>query len=533
VLPFATQEDITRAYTRLSYKYKPSRNPIIDTSKKYKTVLAAYKDLHTGNHHVVKSLNLNNVVTYLGSKGYAVYKDSIKDTTLQDLKDELVASATSNILYGPPDKFELYRECATKLYMPRHFGIAKFGMPMEIRLPQPETATMPFLGKLRDYQDNIVDEYMNHLTIGGGLLEIPCGRGKTVMGLKIASLIGLKTLVIVHKEFLAEQWIERIQQFLPNARIGRIQGKVIDIDNKDIVIGMLQTLSKTSYPSSIIGKFGLTIVDEVHHIAAKVFVRSLFQIVTTYMVGLSATMKRIDGLSYVFEQFIGKVIYKEEAEANKNVEVRRYMYSTDDEVFNKTEVDMRGNTAFSTMMTKLCVYNKRSDYIINIISEIMTENPRQQILVLGHYRNMLTYIHDKITDSQIGTVGYYVGGMKQSLLKESERKQIIIATYSMAAEALDIKTLTTLVLATPKKDVVQPIGRILRSGGGLLESTDQKSSPLVIDIIDSHDVFKRHASDRKRYYKKQGYNIRDMNIPRKDTDISLTLDSNECCIKII
>ena len=65
---------------------------------------------------------------------------------------------------------------------------------------------------------------------GGGLLEIQCGEGKTVMALKIISELKKKTLVIVHKEFLLQQWKERINQFLPTAQVGRIQGDIIDID---------------------------------------------------------------------------------------------------------------------------------------------------------------------------------------------------------------------------------------------------------------------------------------------------------------
>ena len=88
--------------------------------------------------------------------------------------------------------------------------------------------------------------------------------------------------------------------------------------------------------------------------------------------------------------------------------------------------------------------------------------------------------------------------MKQKDLKISETKQIIIATYSMAAEALDIKTLTTLVLTTPKTDVEQAVGRILRV---------KHSSPLVIDIIDTHDIFKKQWTKRKAFYFKNKYNI--------------------------
>ena len=80
---------------------------------------------------------------------------------------------------------------------------------------------------------------------GGGLLELGCGGGKTVLALNIISRLK-KDLVIVHKSFLLNQWVERIEQFLPNSKIGRIQGQTVDIKGKDIVIGMLQSLSMKS-----------------------------------------------------------------------------------------------------------------------------------------------------------------------------------------------------------------------------------------------------------------------------------------------
>jgi superfamily II DNA or RNA helicase len=116
----------------------------------------------------------------------------------------------------------------------------------------------------------------------------------------------------------------------------------------------------------------------------------------------------------------------------------------------------------------------------------------------GIMSNFTKYFFDAIVFKQIATVGYYVGGMKEQALKESETKQIIIATYSMAAEALDIKTLTTLIMATPKTDIEQAVGRILR---------EKHSQPVVVDIIDSHDMFQKQWIKRKKFYKSQNYKI--------------------------
>ena len=115
----------------------------------------------------------------------------------------------------------------------------------------------------------------------------------------------------------------------------------------------------------------MTIVDETHHIAAEVFVRSLFQVVTKYVLGLSATMQRKDGLTKVFKMFLGDIIYSEKREGDDNVLVKAMTYSTDDVEFNKIKLDYRGNPQYSTMITKLCTFNNRSEFIINIIKDLL------------------------------------------------------------------------------------------------------------------------------------------------------------------
>jgi superfamily II DNA or RNA helicase len=320
----------------------------------------------------------------------------------------------------------------------------------------------------------------------------------TVDGLSIISILKKKTFIIVHKEFLMNQWIERIQQFLPKARVGKIQGQVIDIDDKDIVIGMLQSLSMKEYPSSLFESFGLTIIDEVHHISSQVFSNSLFKLVTKYMLGLSATMNRKDGTTHVFKMFLGDVVYKGKRDEVREVTVRAIDYYVNDDGFNHEAMDARGNPAYSTMISKLCEYNRRSEFILTVLIDMLRENPSQQIMFLAHNKNVLKYLHDAIKHRNIATVGYYIGGMKEQALKETESKKIVIATYSMAAEALDIKTLTTLVMVTPKTDIEQSVGRILR---------EKHSQPIVVDIIDSHSIFQNQWKKRKAFYMKENYKI--------------------------
>jgi superfamily II DNA or RNA helicase len=173
------------------------------------------------------------------------------------------------------------------------------------------------------------------------------------------------------------------------------------------------------------------------------------------------------------------------------------------------------------MISKLCAFEPRCDFIINIVIDLFNENPNQQILLLAHYRNILEYFYNKFNELE-QSVGYYVGGMKEKALKESENKKIILATYMMAAEALDIKTLSTLIMATPKVNIEQSIGRILRV---------KHNNPIVIDIIDIHRTFKNQWYKRKKFYNAEKYVITEI----KSTNYSPTIwneksnSISKCC----
>jgi superfamily II DNA or RNA helicase len=443
--------------------------------------------------------------TYLGQKGYTISKNEISIEQQKQIKHDLTIKPFSLRDMSPMNSdvksFPAYRESANKLYVPHYYGSEKFGPPRQYKIAEGADINLEFNGKLRENQEIVVNTYLKHVNsvgYGGGLLELPCAYGKTVLSLNIISKLNKKTFIIVHKEFLMNQWIERIQQFLPKARVGKIQGPIIDIEDKDIVIGMLQSLSMKEYPSSTFESFGLTIIDEVHHISSEVFSNSLFKIVTKYMLGLSATMNRKDGTTKVFKMFLGEVVFKGERDEDRDVVVHAIQYDVDDEEFNEVKLDYRGNPAYSTMISKLCEYNRRSEFILKVLSDMLHMNPNQQIMIIAHNKNVLKYLHDAVAHRNIATVGYYIGGMKESALKETEGKKIVIATYSMAAEALDIKTLTTLIMVTPKTDIEQSVGRILR---------EKHSKPIVVDIIDSHSLFQNQWRKRKTFYKKENYKI--------------------------
>jgi len=463
--------------------------------------------------------------SYLGQKGYTISKANLTIEQQKQIRNDLMIKPFTLNLSGTNESFPVYRESTNKMYLPHYYGVEHFGLPKNIKVPEGVNISLEFHGKLRETQIQVVNKFVHYVleelpySVGGGLIELPCGQGKTVIALNIISRLNKKTLVIVNKEDLMRQWIERINQFLPNVRVGKIQGQTIDIDDKDIVIGMLQSLSMKEYPASVFESFGLTIIDEVHHISSQTFSNALFKIITKYMLGLSATMTRKDGTSYVFKMFLGDIIYKGVREDKYNVTVRAIEYHIDDEEFNEIKTDWRGKVMYSSMISKLCEYNRRSEFILRIIKDMIVENEKQQIMVLAHNKNILKYLYDAIKHRNIGTVGYYIGGMKETDLKVSEGKQIIIATYSMASEGLDIKTLSTLIMATPRTDIEQSVGRILRTkpqtqtNGKFCQNADTEcllekhNDPIIVDIIDSHEPFKNQWRKRKTFYKKENYKI--------------------------
>ena len=491
-------------FNRFPKKGVPNKNGISNPNNKDQDFMTLeYKETVRAN-------------SYIGKKGYTIPKVFLHTNDYEFLKKDLyMVPFTMGPSFGNSEdaNFPVYRENAAKIYVPRFYGVKRYGLPDISELSEGETIDIAFVKELRDYQTNVVNLYLKYVNTpismnsepgecgNGGILELPCGYGKTVLSLKIIAELKKKTIILVHKEFLMNQWIERINEFLPSARVGKIQGPVYEVEGKDIVIGMIQTLHSRDFPSEAFSPFGLTIIDEVHRIGSEEFSKTLLKTLTPYMLGISATVERKDRLTKILYMFIGEKIYSVDRNDDDPVHIRSIEFKTNDREFNETEYDFRGAPKYSTMITKLCEYGPRSDFIVTVIHDLLKENDQKQIMILAHNRALLTYLYDairhKISDDY-STVGYYVGGMKEKDLKITESKKIVLATYAMAAEALDIKTLSTLVMASPKTDIEQSVGRILRTRG---------QNPIVVDIMDSHEYLKGQWLKRKAFYKKCNYKI--------------------------
>jgi superfamily II DNA or RNA helicase len=418
----------------------------------------------------------------------------VEEPEIKTIKKELTVRPIVNNEFGfPPPPFKVFKETKRNICVPRFYGIEKFGSSFEDRRPKPVSVVFSFNGRLRD--ETFQNEALRRaIEAGSGVLSLPCGYGKTTVALAIAARLGLRTMIVVHKEFLANQWRERIQQFCPGATIGIVQQDRIQVDC-DFVIAMLQSLSLKEYSFDQFESIGTLFVDEAHHVCARVFSQSLFKLCPKHAFGLSATPDRKDGLTRVLHWFLGPTFFSVERENQKQVQVFPIEFMCplfrDPPPCNKT-----GKVSLVHMITDLVEHSERNKLLIDLIRKITTESNRQ-ILVLSDRRLHCQFLQSQFPDNS----GLYMGGMKESDLLETSKKRIIFGTFSQAHEGLDIPTLDTVILATPKSDIKQSIGRILRETGG------KKNDPHIYDILDQWSLLFSMYQKRRRVYREGGFII--------------------------
>ena len=262
---------------------------------------------------------------------------------------------------------------------------------------------------------------------------------------------------------------------------------------------MVQSLSMKEYPEDTFKSFGLVIFDECHHLGAEVFSKCMAKVQSKYMLGLSATPNRKDGLRKVFEWYIGDIAYMTKETRDDDAIVNIIKYYSEDQKYSKVETTFQGKPCVPRMINNICNYVERTDLIIKQLLPLYKEG--RCILILSDRRNHLSDI-EKILMKHDIECGHYVGGMKPQALRDAQEKNVILGTFSMASEGMDIPKLNTMILASPKSDIVQSVGRILRQ-----KKETRKFIPLIIDIDDDFSTFKNQSKKRLAYYNKCKYDI--------------------------
>jgi len=450
--------------------------------------------------------------TYLSQRGYGILKTDKNEKEIKKIISEL--SVSPAVLQSSPfmntnKEYAIYMESDAKIYVPKYYGLNKFGIPKHDNLSTGvDCPNMVFNGCLRDNQKKPIEDFIKAATNPlkmGGIISVPCGFGKTIMAIYVMCYFKKKTLFISHKDFLNEQFLTSVKDFIPSIRVGKIKQKTVDVENKDVVIATLQSLAIREYDPKIFKDFGLVIVDECHHIASEVFSRAFRKMNIRITLGLSATLNRKDGLRKVFEWYLGKSVYvhKNDKKADNSYDmiVQIHKYFSPHKDYSTIKTFYNGQPNLVSCINNVCNFKPRTELLVEILFSVLKKEPNRKVLILSERRDQLKDIEELIKDNYC--YGYYVGGMKMTDLDISATKQIILATFQMSSEGLNIPTLNTLVLASPYGDIQQSVGRILRE-----KKEDRKYIPLCIDIYDDINVFRNKHNKRIKYYNTHGYLIK-------------------------
>lgn len=501
-----------------------------------------------------KMASVQEMDRVLTVRGYAVKKASVASSELDTIRRELTVAPIQNAKFGKSgDSFTLFSESATRVYLPRQWALKRFGVPQANIVPEGTQLAEErvFTGKPFDYQTDIINKFIN--AGGNGLICVPCGKGKTFMALAIAARLRKRFLIVVDKEFLLNQWAGEIAAFFPGVKVGILQGdkvqtgtetvatkdpslaelkelckanKIPVTGTKDILMArlkaanvaiapepetityecticMIQTIVQRDLADDLFKNYGFTIFDECHHLGAAHFSRVLQKIQTKWMLGLSATPTRDDGLTKVFEWFLGEPVYWEKIrEPDQTVSVDVVSFNFEDPDYRDEPQDWKGDTVMAQLLGKIVKFEPRTLRLAEIIRTWLAESPERRILVLSERKEHLARFEALLQDTG-APIGYYIGGMKEEDRDATAAScRLILATYAMASEAMNIKTLNAVVLASPRKKVEQSTGRILR-----IRPEQRNLEHKILDVIDSHGLYKGQWMKRLSYYKQCGYNL--------------------------
>jgi superfamily II DNA or RNA helicase len=217
-----------------------------------------------------------------------------------------------------------------------------------------------------------------------------------------------------------------------------------------------------------------------------------------------------------------------ETTKNNNVLVNIIKYNLEHDKF-KEQYLKSGDVNRPKTINKITSIGRRNKFIIDYLQSVLEDEPNRKILVLSDRIEHLKLLKTRLDTRDITISDFYIGGMKQSLLDEAEKAQVIFASYGMAAEALDIPDLNTLFMVTSRKEVEQAVGRIIRK-------VNPNIRPTIYDMTDQLPCFVNQGYSRRRLYKKKGFEIKIIDVFNneiiKETNLQEINDISEVSINI-
>ena len=364
-----------------------------------------------------------------------------------------------------------------------------------------------FIGTLTEIQKIAVKALKNQDT---GILIAPPGAGKTVMGCALIAERKVSTLILVHRGQLLDQWKERISEFLsiPIKEIGTLSGQKKKLKGK-VDVGMLQTLTKMEDVSEIAQMYSQIIIDECHHIPASSFEAILKQLPARYVLGLTATPYRKDGLQKILFQQCGPIRHEIKSIDNGTLTKLVTFYET----CFKTPEELGQKPPYHLLIQHLVTDIKRNHQIATLATEAISKK-RIPLLISDrkdHLDLLSSFITKKMTDLKIIRLDGDLTNKKRKnaladikIFLDQKVPLIIMSTGSLIGEGFDLPELDTLILATP----LSFEGRMVQYAGRLNRAFEGKNNIQIIDFTDSFSaIFSKMYRNRLKAYRKMGYSV--------------------------
>jgi superfamily II DNA or RNA helicase len=416
----------------------------------------------------------------------------------------------------------LYREKGRYLEVPRNYKVpynevGKAWLEEEghpIRVGKPPVKVRDKITHNITLRDSIQADASFALQRGrrDKILSLSCGKGKTVVSLHAAIERRLfPILVIVHTEHLLTQWKEAIQKFYQYEngtpiRVGHVQGSVCEWKGYPIVVGMLHSLVLKEYPQEFYDYFRLVISDETHRLGAQLFMKacSLFP---AERWGLSATMKRGDGMEKVIHLHLGDVVYED---LSQPLKPKTYFVDTGIALDESKYKNYRsGRLNLPKMINHLSEDERRNHGILSWIHKCVKSN--RTVLVLGERVEQLNFLMEGCTAK---SKSMHVGSMKPEARKDALTKQVVFATQHIAKEGLDRPAFDTLFILFPFGGE----GRLRQSIGRILRTEDGKKDPLVFVFEDSVSIMGALCNKMRRHLKALKFECHNMPMDKWESE---------------
>lgn len=478
--------------------------------------LAVLDSNYTGHSNEnTRGKNANQVLSIHVGKQIEIPRRYLTPPTIKFLKEKLNFLNTEYLtkkrlgksVYRVQKYFKLINESGDSIFLPRGFldQLVSFlkseGIPFEIQYAYPDIKPAIFknLMQLTPSQQEAAQKALNH---DGGVIVAPPGSGKTMIGMEIIANRQLPALVLVHRKQLLDQWVDRIQTYLdiPKIRVGRFSGTTKKI-GKDITVGLLQSFARHKNLSELSDTFGTIIIDECHHIPAKTFREVIANLNPRYLYGLTATPKRKHNDEQLIFIYIGEIVATMDAVGLTRNTPEENIIKTPQIIIRETELEIpfQWKTDRFQLLAKIVSFDTTRNRLIanDIIQQVKSGNKTLALSERKEHLEILALCLKGHAETII------ISG--DSSLRERESKikqihdghyQVILSTGQFFGEGLDIKNISTLVLAFPFSFE----GKLAQYVGRLLHSTHPK---FVFDYRDSKvDFLERQYKQRRRYYKK-------------------------------